>query len=118
MQTKLALKTLIALAQGSRLAIFRHLVKIGPEGAFAGRIAEALDIAPAVLSFHLKELSHADLVQSEQDGRNVRYVANFSTMNALVGYLTENCCDGQPELCVPSRARAVKPKPRPRKRAA
>ena len=99
METKSALNALSALAQNSRLTIYRHLVELGPQGTFAGRIAEALEIAPAMLSFHLKELSHARLVKRKQDGRFVRYAANFSTMNQLIAYLTENCCSDQPELC-------------------
>ena len=117
METKSVLKALSALAQDSRLAIFRHLVEIGPDGAFAGRIAEALDISPAVLSFHLKELSHAGLVESEADGRFVRYAASFATMNALIAYLTENCCDGQPQRCAEPCTPAKKTRTRARKAA-
>ena len=106
METKTAVGLLAALAQGSRLAIFRHLVEAGPQGTFAGAIAEALGLAPATLSFHLKELSHADLVVSRQDGRFVWYSANFEAMNRLIGYLTENCCGGAPcaPACVPSQS--------------
>ncbi|TLY52690.1 MAG: helix-turn-helix transcriptional regulator [Gammaproteobacteria bacterium] len=104
METKAAVATLAALAQESRLAIFRHLVEIGPEGAVAGAIATALELAPATLSFHLKELSHADLVVSSQEGRFIRYAANFGTMNGLIAYLTENCCAG--ESCRPACAPA------------
>ena len=115
METTSALKALAALAQGSRLTIFRHLVEIGPDGAFAGRIAEAHGISPAVLSFHLKELSHAGLVESEPDGRFVRYAASFATMNALIAYLTKNCCGGQPELCAEPCVPVKKSRPRVRK---
>ena len=82
-----------ASAQESRLAVFRALVQAGPEGMPAGQIATLLGIAPSSLSFHLKELSHAQLVTSRQKGRFVYYCANFETMNGL-GYLTENCCGG------------------------
>ncbi len=89
------LAALAALAQETRLAIFRHLVEIGPDGAAVGSIGAALRVAPATLSFHLKELSHADLVVGRQDGRFVWYAANFATMNSVIAYLTENCCAGR-----------------------
>lgn len=85
---------LAALAQESRLAIFRTLVQAGPAGMAAGRIGELTAIPPSSLSFHLKELSHAALVRSRQDGRFVIYTADFDAMNALLGFLTENCCGG------------------------
>jgi ArsR family transcriptional regulator len=99
MQTKPALAALSALAQESRLNIFRLLVQTGPEGLAASRIAERLDVAPSSLSFHLKELSHAGLIESRQDGRFIIYSARFDTMNDLLGFLTENCCGG--ESCAP-----------------
>jgi DNA-binding transcriptional ArsR family regulator len=88
------LLALAALAQESRLAIFRLLVQVGPNGLAASKIGEQLGIAPSSLSFHLKELSHADLVVSRQDGRFVIYCANIGSMNAVIGFLTENCCGG------------------------
>ena len=102
METKDILAALAAIAQESRLAVFRLLVQVGPEGLAASKIAEQLDIAPSSLSFHLKELSHADLVVSRQEGRFVIYSANFDTMNGLVSFLTENCCAGQ--SCSPGAA--------------
>src|ERR1700741_4329566 len=99
METKTALAALSALAQETRLAVFRHLVEAGPQGVTVGRIGEALEIAPATLSFHLKELSRAGLVRSRQESRFYWYSANYAAMNGLVAYLTENCCRGQPELC-------------------
>lgn len=96
METKAALLALAALSQDSRLRVFRTLVQAGPEGLAAGRIAELTGIVPSSLSFHLKELAHADLVESRQDGRFVIYTARFVTMNGLIGYLTENCCGGNP----------------------
>ncbi|MBB3222058.1 ArsR/SmtB family transcription factor [Pseudoduganella umbonata] len=96
MQTKEVLAALSALAQESRLAVFRLLVQAGPAGLAASKIAEELDIAPSSLSFHLKELTHAKLLTSKQDGRFVIYAAEFSTMNGLIGFLTENCCGGAP----------------------
>ncbi|MDD4887532.1 MAG: helix-turn-helix domain-containing protein [Thiomonas sp.] len=96
METKAALLALAALSQDSRLRVFRTLVQAGPEGLAAGRIAELTGIAPSSLSFHLKELAHADLAESRQAGRFVIYTARFATMNELIGYLTDNCCGGNP----------------------
>jgi len=95
-ETKEVLAALAALAQESRLAVFRLLVQAGPAGLAASKIAEHLDIPPSSLSFHLKELSHAGLLSSRQDGRFVIYSANVETMNGLIGFLTENCCAGVP----------------------
>ena len=89
-----ALAALSGLAQESRLDIFRLLVVQGPEGLSAGEIAEKLGLPNATLSFHLKELSHVGLVAPRQAGRFIYYSANFTTMNGLVAYLTENCCQG------------------------
>jgi len=100
METKTAVTALAALAQDSRLAIFRLLVQAGPAGLAAGKIGEALGIAPSSLSFHLKELAHAGLVSSRQESRYVIYVANFQAMDELIAFLTENCCGGAP--CLPS----------------
>lgn len=96
MDTKATLAALAALAQESRLAVFRLLVQTGPQGLAASRIAEHLDIPASSLSFHLKELTHAGLLASRQDGRFVIYTANIDTMNGLIGFLTENCCAGVP----------------------
>ena len=96
MQTQYALAALAALAQESRLAIFRLLVQAGPDGLAASKIAEHLGIAPSSLSFHLKELSHAQLVTARQEGRFNIYAAQMDSMNALIGFLTENCCGGAP----------------------
>ena len=94
MQTQSALAALSALAQESRLAIFRLLVQTGPDGLAASRIAEQLGIAPSSLSFHLKELAHAELVVARQEGRFIIYAAQIGSMNALIGFLAENCCGG------------------------
>lgn len=96
MNTKNAIASLAALAQESRLAVFRLLVQAGPEGLAATKIAEQLDIAPSSLSFHLKELTHANMVIQKKAGRSLIYSANFDTMNGLLGFLTENCCGGNP----------------------
>ncbi len=95
METNQAINALSALAQTSRLSIFRLLVQAGPAGMAAGAIGEALDLPPATLSFHLAGLTRAGLAKSRQEGRFVIYSAEFETMNRLVGYLTENCCGGQ-----------------------
>lgn len=94
MENKTAVTALAALAQESRLAIFRLLVQAGPIGLAAGKIGETLGIPPSSLSFHMKELSHANLVSSRQESRFVIYSANFQTMNEVIGFLTENCCGG------------------------
>lgn len=94
MENEAAVSLLSALAQQSRLAVFRLLVEQGPEGLPAGRIAERLELAPATLSFHLKELSHSGLAQSRQEGRFVIYSANYAVMNGLIAFLTDNCCAG------------------------
>ena len=99
MKTLEAVAALAALAQETRLGIYRLLVSAGPGGLAAGAIAEKLDLPPATLSFHLKELSLAGLARSRQDGRFVIYSANFDTMVGLVSFLTENCCGGK--SCMP-----------------
>jgi len=104
MEIEQALAALAALAQRTRLDVFRYLVEAGPDGSTVGSIGEALDIAPATLSFHLKELSRAGLVDSRQDGRFIWYSASYASMNGLVDFLTENCCGGRPELCKPGCA--------------
>ena len=108
METKQAVQALSALAQDSRLAIFRLLVQAGPAGLPAGAIGERLDLPPATLSFHLAGLTRAGLAQSRQDGRFVIYSASFEHMNALVAFLTENCCGGAtcaPAACQPETSK-------------
>jgi len=99
METSDAVKALGALAQGTRLAIFRLLVQAGPDGMAAGSIGEKLDLPPATLSFHLAGLTRAGLAQSRQEGRFVIYSADFEGMGRLLAYLTEDCCGGK--ACVP-----------------
>lgn len=105
METKLVVKALAALAQESRLTVFRTLVQAGPGGLAAGRIGEATGIAPSSLSFHLKELANAGLINSRQEGRFVIYMAQYPAMDTLIGYLTENCCGGV--SCLESEAVAA-----------
>lgn len=96
MDAELVVTRLAALAQTTRLAIFRLLVVAGPEGLIVGRIAEQLGVPAATLSFHLKELSQAGLIVGKQQGRYIQYVADFAAMTELTGFLTENCCSGEP----------------------
>jgi ArsR family transcriptional regulator len=102
METKNVIAALSALAQESRLAVFRLLVQAGPEGMAASKIAAELAISPSALSFHLKELSHAQLLTSRNVGRFVIYAASFDAMNGLIGFLTDNCCGGN--VCTPTPA--------------
>jgi DNA-binding transcriptional ArsR family regulator len=97
-----AVAALSALAQGNRLDAFRLLVQAGPEGMAAGAVSAALRLAPNTLTFHLDRLREAGLVAVARQGRSMIYTAQFETMNALLGYLMENCCDGAPELCAPA----------------
>lgn len=94
-----AVRSLAALAQETRLAVFRLLVEAGPEGVPAGQIGEALEVPAATLSFHLKELSHAGLANARQEGRFIYYSADFERMAALMSFLTQNCCRGMPKEC-------------------
>jgi predicted transcriptional regulator len=105
MESSSAVLALGALAQETRLAIFRLLVEKGPDGLCAGDIGAKLRLAPATLSFHLKELTHAGLLESRQEGRFIYYVPDFDGMNDLVSYLTENCCGGEgcAPVCAPAR---------------
>ena len=99
METKTAVTALAALAQETRLSIFRLLVQAGPEGVPAGRISEQLEVPSATLSFHLKDLTHAGLVTPRQEGRFIYYSADFERMAALMSFLTQNCCRGMPQEC-------------------
>lgn len=102
MELRDATAALAALGQPTRLSVFRLLVEAGPEGRMAGDIAESLGLPGATLSFHLKELSAADLVLGEPRGRFICYRANFDTVNGLIEFLTHNCCGGDPSRCAPS----------------
>jgi ArsR family transcriptional regulator, arsenate/arsenite/antimonite-responsive transcriptional repressor len=102
METTDSVAALAALAQEHRLAVFRLLVQAGPEGLPAGQVAEKLDLAPNTLTFHFDRLRLAGLVTVRREGRSMIYAARFETMNALLGFLTENCCQGAPEKCAPA----------------
>jgi DNA-binding transcriptional ArsR family regulator len=99
MEKKNALASLSALAHETRLDIYRLLVEAGPAGVPAGMIADRLDLAGPTLSFHLNHLRHAGLVEFRREGRSLIYSADFARMNGLVGYLTENCCQGEAAAC-------------------
>ena len=101
MEIKAAVDALAALAQESRLSIFRLLVQAGKQGVAAGMLGEKLGIPPATLSFHLKTLTHAGLVSSRTEGRFVIYSANYAEMDNLIAYLTEHCCAGDAAQCAP-----------------
>lgn len=108
MKTKTAVAALSALAQEHRLAAYRALVQAGPEGLCPSDLAERLDVPGPTLSFHLAQLRHAGLVTVERRSRSLIYAANYSAMNALVGFLTENCCGGTSvcaPLCTPKTAK-------------
>jgi ArsR family transcriptional regulator, arsenate/arsenite/antimonite-responsive transcriptional repressor len=102
MEINSATTVLAALGQPTRLAIFRLLVEAGPDGRKAGEIAEALALPGATLSFHLKELVAAGLIHGQTRGRVICYRADFDTMNALIEFLTRNCCGGNAAQCAPS----------------
>jgi DNA-binding transcriptional ArsR family regulator len=97
-----AVKSLAALAQGTRLEAFRQLVQAGPDGLAAGELAERLGISPPALSFHLRGLAEAGLVRPRQQGRFIYYSAAYDAMQSLVDFLTENCCSGS--SCAPARS--------------
>ena len=103
MEKPAALASLAALAQETRLDVFRLLVETGPEGLPAGQIGERLGLPSATLAFHLKELKIAGLATCTRNGRSLIYAAAYPTMNALLAYLTENCCQGNPAACAPAR---------------
>jgi DNA-binding transcriptional ArsR family regulator len=110
-ETSAVARILAALSHEHRLGVFRLLVEAGPEGLPAGKIADELSLAPPTLSFHLAQLSNARLLRARQEGRFIHYSADFDAMNALVAFLTENCCGGipcgpQPAACAPARKTA------------
>lgn len=116
MELKNATTALAALGHPTRLSVFRLLVEAGPAGRMPGEIAEALSLPGATLSFHLKELAAAGLIQGEPRGRNICYRADFDAMNGLIEFLTRNCCGGDPSRCQP-QANAPSAAPKKRVRA-
>jgi ArsR family transcriptional regulator len=103
-----ALAALAALAQDNRLDVFRLLVEAGRDGLPAGSVADALDLAPNTLTFHFDRLREAGLVSVRREGRSMIYTARYDTMNALLDYLTENCCQGRAEDCMPRESHRSK----------
>ena len=112
-----AVAALAALAQDNRLEIFRLLVRAGRDGMPAGQVAEALDLAPNTLTFHFDRLRGAGLVTVRRDGRSMIYAARYESMNALIAFLTENCCSGRPEQCLPVKKESAPRKARKPHRA-
>jgi len=109
MKTADAVASLAALAQDSRLDVFRLLVQAGPDGLAAGEVAAKLKLAPNTLTFHFDRLREAGLVTVRRHGRSMIYGARFEIMNELLGYLTDNCCQGNADLCKPAPQRTRKP---------
>ncbi len=120
MKVEDAVEALGALAQATRLAIFRLLVQAGPGGLAAGAVAQQLELAAPTLSFHLKELAHAGLVDAREQGRFVFYTANYTRMAELLSFLTSNCCRGMPQECFATIESAMigccKPAARPQRK--
>ena len=116
METSTALALLSALAQENRLAVFRLLVKAGPDGVPAGEIARKLDPAASTMSAQLLVLANAGLVRARRDGRSIIYAVDFDKMSALLLFLTEDCCGGRAEICAPLGSVANRCCP-PKKRA-
>src|SRR5215467_8597827 len=110
MEKSNAVAALAALAQDNRLDVYRLLVQAGPDGLPAGQVAATLKLAPNTLTFHFDRLRGAGLVTVRRDGRSMIYAARFETMNALLGYLTENCCQGAPDKCAPAACAPAKAK--------
>ena len=119
MEIKTAVSALGALAQETRLSIYRLLVEAGPQGMAAGRIGEKLNVPGATLSFHLKELSRAFLVSARQEKQFIYYAADFERMAELMTFLTQNCCQGMPQECLTvvetALGRCCPPQSKPRK---
>jgi DNA-binding transcriptional ArsR family regulator len=99
-----------ALAQESRLDVYRLLVQAGPDGMPAGSVSDALDLAPNTLTFHFDRLRQAGLVAARREGRSMIYAARFEVMNSLLGFLTENCCQGAADACAPVACKPVRAK--------
>jgi len=109
MEAHQAVAALGALAHDTRLAVYRMLVQRGPDGLSAGAIAQALALPPSSLTFHLQQLTHAGLITQRRLSRQLIYAADFAAMNALMAYLTENCCGGNPEICAPASCVPARP---------
>jgi ArsR family transcriptional regulator len=110
MEKSNAVAALAALAQDNRLDVYRLLVQAGQVGMPAGQVAAKLKLAPNTLTFHFDRLRVAGLVTVRREGRSMIYAANYDTMNALLGYLTENCCKGAPDACAPAARKSARSK--------
>jgi len=104
MDERQALSAFAALAQEHRLRIVRHLVTAGPDGLAAGALAAEIGVSVTNLSFHLKELTHAGLIQSRREGRSIIYSATYPALSGLIEFLMKDCCQGHPEVCTPAVA--------------
>jgi ArsR family transcriptional regulator, arsenate/arsenite/antimonite-responsive transcriptional repressor len=113
-----AVSAFAALSQETRLRIVRLLVKAGPEGMAAGSVADAVGVSPSNVSFHLKELQHAGMVEQRRQARSIIYAADYSALRTLIEFLMKDCCAGHPEICTPALAQACcAPAPKKRTRA-
>ena len=111
-----ALTSFAALAQATRLAIVRLLVRAGPEGVPAGEVADAVQVSASNVSFHLKELERAGLIAARREARSIIYSADYGALRALIAFLMKDCCNGHPEICTPALASACCPPIKTRKR--
>ncbi len=110
MQNETAISALSALAHADRLAAFRLVLRAGKQGLPSGQIAESLGIQPTRMSFHLSTLERSGILHSERDGRHILYAVNFPVMRELLGFLTDECCAGHPEICADLMSNNRKPK--------
>lgn len=116
MKESQALASLAAISQETRLRIVRRLVRAGPKGVAAGVLAEGFGVSPSNMSFHLKELDRAGLIGSRREARSIVYFANYDTLNGLIRFLMEDCCDRRPEVCTPGLAECCAPASKSKKR--
>jgi|SRR5688572_16678737 len=110
-----ALTSLAAISQETRLRIVRKLVRAGAKGVAAGALADGLGVSPSNMSFHLKELDRAGLIGARREARSIFYFANYETLNGLIRFLMEDCCDGRPEVCTPALAECCAPAAKPKR---
>ena len=116
MKASQALDAFAALSQETRLGIVQLLVREGPDGLSAGAVAEAAKVSPSNVSFHLKELEHAGLIEARREARSIIYSANFEALRDLIGFLMKDCCAGRPEICAPVLADPCCSPPKSKKR--